>query len=555
MVVRELVNKIGFEVDEAGMKRAEGKTRNLSKIMKRAIFGVTAAVAAIGIFAVKAAGDMEMLRTQFEVMLGNAEEARDLMEELKQFAAATPFAIQDLAQGTQQLLSFGVAQEDVLETMRMLGDTSGGNREKLSALVLAFGKVQAKGKASMEEINMLAERGVPIIATLRDQLGLTEQEFFKLVSAGKIGRKEIRNAFKAMTSEGGMFFEGMKKQSLTFQGLVSTMLDNLKLLAASVGEEILPVVKDLIKLIIELVQGPIGDLVRSIVVGLKPVLEIVKGLIDTIFTALAPLSGIIETVFQLVARVLGLLKVLGPIMKLVTAVLSIIDKVLKAVTPALNTVIDLVTELAEVLAEALSEELIETLEPLGETLVMVAEVLSVILKLLNPILRIMTRIFAGVLVRRIRLFFLPLRVAAKVFTVLFDKISKLVNLLQNMLQPTFDAIAASFEKVFTKISEVFDTMYGWIIERIQGLIDWMNKIPGVQIKLPALEEQTGKAIQQQINNNQRLTNIRMQNQINMNMGAGAPGIGLTGDQARGAMAAAARAAFSLELRKVLISAI
>lgn len=193
--------------------------------------------------AVDAAANIEDITIQFETMLGSAEKAKKMMEELKIFSASTPFALDVLAEGTKTLVSFGVAAEDSVNTMRMLGDTAGGNSEKLRGLVLAYGKVQTKGKASMEEINMIAEKGVPIIGTLVEQLGVTEQEFFKLVSAGKIGREEIGQAFKTMTSEGGMFFEGMEKQSQTFNGIVSTMKDNVSLMGAAMVEDLMPILK------------------------------------------------------------------------------------------------------------------------------------------------------------------------------------------------------------------------------------------------------------------------------------------------------------------------
>ena len=213
MVVRELLTKIGFKVDDKSIKDAESKTNKMSLAMKGMIMGAVAGIASIGVGAVSAAADMEMLTTQFEVMLGSAEKANKMMEDLKKFSAATPFALEDLAKGSQQLLSFGVAEENIIDTMRMLGDTAGGSAEKLSGLVLAFGKVQVKSKASLEEISMIAERGVPIFKTLSDQLGITQAELFDAISAGEISAENIQQAFKTMTSAGGMFYKGMEKQS------------------------------------------------------------------------------------------------------------------------------------------------------------------------------------------------------------------------------------------------------------------------------------------------------------------------------------------------------
>lgn len=204
-----------------------------------------------------AAGKMEALTTQFQVMLGSAAKARDLMSQLTQFAASTPFQLEDLAKGTQNLLAFGVAESEVIDVMRMLGDTAGGNAEKLNGLVLAYGKVQVKGKASLEEINMIAEKGIPIYDTLASNLGVTREQLLEMVSAGQVSAQDITDAFSTMTSEGGLFFNGMEMQSMTFEGVMSTLSDNVELLKAAFGQGLLPVVKNAAIQLTQFIQGPL----------------------------------------------------------------------------------------------------------------------------------------------------------------------------------------------------------------------------------------------------------------------------------------------------------
>ena len=252
--------------------------------MKIAALAVGAAIVGIGVAAVKSAGDMEMLATQFEVMLGSAEKATKMMDQLEEFSARTPFQLPDLAKGTQNLLAFGVAEENVLDAMRMLGDTAGGSREKLMGLVLAYGKVQVKGKASMEELNMIAEKGVPIFTTLMAQIGVGSKEaFFKMVSAGKIGKDAIKQAFRTMTSEGGIFFQGMKKSSETFQGVLSTLKDVINITLASLGKSMLPVLKeyaskitDIVLKVREWVKLNKDKLQKSFEKMIKTIIKIVK---------------------------------------------------------------------------------------------------------------------------------------------------------------------------------------------------------------------------------------------------------------------------------------
>lgn len=192
---------------------------------------------------VGAAMDVENVRVQFETLTGSIENANKLIQDMQQFAASTPLQFDTLAEGTQRLLAFGIAQDDVLGALRMLGDAALGDANKLDSLVRAYGKVSARGRASMEEINMVIDAGVPIMAALNEEFGTTTEELTGMISAGEISSDVFTAAFRRMTSEGGQFHNGMQRQSQTTAGLFSTLKDNITLTAASVGEALLPTTK------------------------------------------------------------------------------------------------------------------------------------------------------------------------------------------------------------------------------------------------------------------------------------------------------------------------
>ena len=141
---------------------------------------VTAPIIAAGVASLKFAADLEKQSIAFEVMLGSASKATKLFDEIKDFSATTPFQLPELVEGTKKLLAFGTASEDVVETMRSLGNVAMGDSAKLGSLVDAFGKVQARGKASMRELNMFLYAGVPIIDELAKGLGATTEEIFSI---------------------------------------------------------------------------------------------------------------------------------------------------------------------------------------------------------------------------------------------------------------------------------------------------------------------------------------------------------------------------------------
>lgn len=178
----------------------------------------------------------EQYMTSFEVLLGSAEKAKKQMEDINTFAAKTPFELSDVTEATQMLLSYGVAQDQVMTKLQQLGDLSGGNAQKLDSISLAYGKMVSKGKVSLEELNMMTEAGVPIIKTLGSIYDMTGEQIYDAISKGKISVEAINEAMRRMTSEGGQFYGMMEKQSQTMTGLWSTLKDNVSMFAREVGE-------------------------------------------------------------------------------------------------------------------------------------------------------------------------------------------------------------------------------------------------------------------------------------------------------------------------------
>ncbi len=214
----------------------------------------SAGVAAAGVASVKFAADLEAQEVAFGVLLGSVEKGTQIFAQLKQFSAQTPLQLSDITRGAQTLMAFGSEASDVQNELRMLGDAAMGDAAKLDSLVRAYGKLQAKGRASLEELNLFTENGVPIMKQLAAQTGATTEEVFALVSAGKIGFADVQTALVSLTTGSGKFAGMMEKISQTTTGKFSTAVDNLKLSAAELGAELLPMVNDLLDRVTKLAQ-------------------------------------------------------------------------------------------------------------------------------------------------------------------------------------------------------------------------------------------------------------------------------------------------------------
>lgn len=254
MVAENLKVIIEAEVDRAirDLKKTEQQTKKASggfKDAAKSLAGLT--VAGVGLSKVagaivqlskagfNAARQFQVMETEFSVLTGSMETAETLMDDLREFSAMTPMSVEAIAESAKVLQSFGTDIDDVIGQIGVLGDISLGNEEKLNRLTLAFGKIQARGKASMEEINMLLEAGVPILDELSSQFGVTQTAIFDMISAGEVGFEDINTALTSLTEEGGMFNDGMATLAQTFDGRLSTAMDNFKNLGATIFEPFL----------------------------------------------------------------------------------------------------------------------------------------------------------------------------------------------------------------------------------------------------------------------------------------------------------------------------
>lgn len=180
--------------------------------------------------------EMEQYTTSLEVMLGSTEKASAMIAEMREFAAKTPLTLDNVISGGLLLMSYGVDESSLIDTMTKLGDLASGNAEKMDRITLAYGQMLAKGKVTGEELMQMTEAGVPLQTALAESIGVTGEEFSKMVSAGKVGIDDLNKAITGLTTGNGKFAGMMEKQSQTMQGMLSTLQDNLSEFMRKMGE-------------------------------------------------------------------------------------------------------------------------------------------------------------------------------------------------------------------------------------------------------------------------------------------------------------------------------
>ena len=243
---RDLNKQLGRVQRE--MRSMTGNLVQLGQNMTRAI---TVPLAGLGALAVKSAADLEKLEASFVSLTGGVDQAAAMMKQLNEFTASTPFQIENVANAARQLIASGTKVSEVNDQLRFLGDiaaTSGVTIEEIAAI---FAKVNAKGKVELENLNQLAERGIPIFKALADATGLPADS----LGAGAVSVKQFNEVLKSFAKEGGFAAGAMERLSQTAAGKFSTALDNLKLAGATLGEEFLPIINKLLDKVVALSQS------------------------------------------------------------------------------------------------------------------------------------------------------------------------------------------------------------------------------------------------------------------------------------------------------------
>lgn len=195
---------------------------------------------------VRVRGEFQQLEVAFTTMLRSGEKADKLMAEAVDFAAHTPFDLQGVADGIRQLLAYGTAAEDAIKEVEMLGNVAAGLSVPLNDMIYLYGTLRSQGRAYTVDIRQFAGRGVPIYEELSKVLGVTVEQVNEFISAGKVGFAEVEQAFKNMTSEGGMFHNLMQEQSKTITGQISNLKDNIDMMFNEMGQNAEGFISDVI---------------------------------------------------------------------------------------------------------------------------------------------------------------------------------------------------------------------------------------------------------------------------------------------------------------------
>ena len=266
-----VVANVAINVDSRGATQKLREVQSQAQQTERAFGGVAAAAgklaAAFSViqaakFVFAKTAELESQTRSLQVLTGSAEKAGQIIKELQQLGAVTPFTSTELIDSAKRLQAFGVEADKVVETTRRLADVSGATGAELQGLVTAYGQVQAKGRLQGEELLQFQERGVALQQELRKMYALSGDEFQKALSKGRISAEAVEVAIKRLTDVGGKYANGAIAQSDTLAGKFSTLQDGIESLARDIGTKLAPALKNVLNLAIGAVNA-IGNVLAG----------------------------------------------------------------------------------------------------------------------------------------------------------------------------------------------------------------------------------------------------------------------------------------------------
>lgn len=186
---------------------------------------------------VQTRGQFQQLEIAFETILGSGSKATALMNQLVDTAARTPFDLMGVASSAKQLLAYGIAAEDVNDTLVRLGNIASGLSIPLQDIAYLYGTTMTQGRLYAQDLNQFTGRGIPMVKELAKILGVAESQVKTLVSEGKVGFPEVQQVIQNLTNEGGMFFNLMEKQSKSLTGMIANLGDAWDSALNKLGED------------------------------------------------------------------------------------------------------------------------------------------------------------------------------------------------------------------------------------------------------------------------------------------------------------------------------
>lgn len=170
-----------------------------------------------------AAASIEDLTIQLEVLTGSFDTAKTLIKQFAEEEKKSALNMEDYASAAKTILAFGGSVEEIMPTLRMLGDISMGNSDRFGSLALAFSQTTAAGRLMGQEVLQFVNAGFNPLEQISRDTGKSMKDLKKQMEDGAITVGMVKTAFINATSEGGRFYKAIDKGSASTSAKINQL--------------------------------------------------------------------------------------------------------------------------------------------------------------------------------------------------------------------------------------------------------------------------------------------------------------------------------------------
>jgi len=221
MIVRELITKLGFQLDQTQVNKAERATQNLKQsanntaaIFGRIAFSIASAFSVRRVIGI--ADEMQSLRARVGMLPQTMGDVGAAFDTVAAHASASGTSIEAYATLYSRVgnaaQDYIKTQEDLLkvtDTISKALTVGGTSTAEASAVMIQFSQALASGVLQGDEFRSMAEAAPQYLQRLSEELNIPRQNLKKMASEGKLTAKEVIEATKRMSDYFDLKFKSM----------------------------------------------------------------------------------------------------------------------------------------------------------------------------------------------------------------------------------------------------------------------------------------------------------------------------------------------------------
>lgn len=233
---------------------------------------IVALTAGIGTVA-KLGMDTEKTARSFDVLVGSSEKAGDMLQEVYKYADETLWSRTDMSEAAQSLLAYSVPVEKVVKDLKMLGDISLGDKNKMATLASVFGQVSTAGRLLTQDYKQLLNVGFNPLVDISQMTGKSIATLQDEMSKGQISFEMFEKAVEHATGAGGKY----ENMITNLAGTTAGSFEQLKGGFVAVMLDIYDIIQPLVQAVLSGLNRVVGVL-RTVIGWLSkiaPVLAVI----------------------------------------------------------------------------------------------------------------------------------------------------------------------------------------------------------------------------------------------------------------------------------------